>query len=144
MELRKGDLLFSDQRDLLDTEWVLEFLADTYWARDRSRELILRSFANSQTYGLYKITTDTDGVESRQQIGFCRITSDWATFAWLSDFLIHKKYQGKKIGQWMMSCLLEDPRLAGVKLGLNTSTAHSFYKKFGFEIREVMGLTVKP
>jgi GNAT superfamily N-acetyltransferase len=142
MEWRKDQLLFSDERNLLDIQMILEFLSGSYWAKERSPEKIHKSIVNSFPYGLYRLVGSKNGGQTQQQVGFCRITSDWAAVAWLSDFFVHPDHQGKGWGRWMMSCLLSDPRLRGLKLGLRTSTAHGFYEKFGFSRQEMLGLKI--
>ena len=109
----------------LDRDVICDFLARSYWANDRPRDIIERSLANSLVFGMY------DGTK---QIGLARVVTDYATFAWLCDVFIDKAYRGQNLGKWLMKSILDHPDLQGLRrFLLATRDAHGLYSQFGFE-----------
>lgn len=97
----------------------------SYWAKGRSREKIAKSIRNSLCFGLYT----ADG----QQVGFARVLSDFAVFAWIMDVFILEAYQRQGLGQMLMKAIMEHPDLQDLeRWGLGTKDAHGLYEKFGF------------
>lgn len=97
----------------------------SYWAKGRSREKIAKSIRNSLCFGLYT----ADG----QQVGFARVLSDFAVFAWIMDVFILEAYQRQGLGQILMKAIMEHPDLQDLeRWGLGTKDAHGLYEKFGF------------
>jgi predicted GNAT family acetyltransferase len=95
-----------------------------YWGQDLSSEEIMNSIHNSRAYGLY---------HQNKQIGFAKVLSDYARFAYLSDVFIAEKYRGKGLSIFLLKGILEDPIFADVKKWmLATRDAHGLYKKVGF------------
>jgi len=75
-------------------------------------------------FGLYKLT---------RQIGFARIVTDYATFAWLADVFIRREYRGLGLGKWLMEVIVLHPQLQGLNRWLlATKDAHELYRRFGF------------
>ena len=90
-EWRQGEYLISTEIGRLDLGLSHNFLANTsYWAEGRDLELVRRSIANSLNFGLYT---------SKQQVGFARVVTDYATFAWLADVFVLGDYRGQGLGQ---------------------------------------------
>lgn len=118
---------FTDDRDRMDFDAVFNLLARTYWASDRPRELQRRAFDHSICFSLLK---------SGQQIGFARVISDWATFAWIADVIIHPEHRASGLGKWMIDCLLQHPALETRSQWLATKDAHTLYERFGFSRTE--------
>jgi N-acetylglutamate synthase-like GNAT family acetyltransferase len=70
-----------------------------------------------------------------RQIGFARVISDYTTFAWLCDVIIHEDYRGKGIGKWLMESILAHPDLQGLRrFLLATRDAHGLYSQYGFTL----------
>lgn len=124
MEWHKQEFTISDDRRKLDIGWVAEALRQTYWASDRSNEVVAASCANSLCFGLYR---------GGEQIGFARLVTDEYTFAWLDDVLIDPAHRGSGLGTWLVKTALAHPlvKRVDVKL-LGTRDAHSLYEKLGF------------
>ncbi len=71
--------------------------------------------------------------QGNQQIGFARVVTDYAVFAWILDVFIIDEYQNKGIGKQLMTSIMDHPDLQNLqRWGLNTSDAHALYKKYGF------------
>lgn len=101
-----------------------EVIKASYWGDGRSDELNRRAFANSFCAGAY-----FDG----QQVGFARVITDYACFAYVADVIVWPDRRGLGIGKKLIQALLDHPELASVTgFSLRTSDAHSLYEKFGF------------
>lgn len=124
-EWQRGEYLISTDRDRLDLAFIHYFLSnDSYWARGRDFELVKRSISNSFNFGLYK---------GNQQIGFARVVTDYATFAWLADVFVLDEHQGQGLGKWLVEVIVSHPNLQGFRRWLlATRDAHELYRRFGF------------
>jgi len=124
-EWRRDRHVVSDDADRLDVAMISRFLADeSYWAEGRPRDLVERSIANSLNLGLY---------EDDRQLGFARVVTDRATFAWICDVLILSEARGKGLGTWLMECVIDHPDLHGLRrFMLATRDAHEVYRRVGF------------
>jgi GNAT superfamily N-acetyltransferase len=130
----KDKFIISYDTELLDIDVVFQLLSKTYWASNRTKEVINRSIKNSVSFGVY-----FDG----KQIGFARVVTDRAVFSWVLDVVIDENYRGNGLGKWLMNCILEHPELKCTKFALATSDAHDFYKKFMFKENECMTLKME-
>lgn len=119
----------TDDRCRMDFESVFEMLARTYWASDRPRELQRCAFDHSVCFSVFS---------QGRQIGFARVISDFATFAWVADVIIHPSHRGTGVGKWMVECILNHPSMATRSQWLATQDAHTLYEKFGFVRFEAM------
>ncbi|HEX8847058.1 MAG TPA: GNAT family N-acetyltransferase [Pyrinomonadaceae bacterium] len=124
-EYRRGDYLISTDRALLDLDVVRDYLSNSsYWATGRSLETIRRSVENSLAFGLY---------EGERQIGFARVITDYATFAWLADVFVLEEFRGRGLGTWLVETIIRHPQLQGFRRWvLATKDAHELYRRFGF------------
>src|SRR5262245_27196951 len=103
---RRGDLLISTDPTLLNVSLIHDFLANrSYWATGRPLEVVRRSFDNSLCFGMY---------ERERQVGFARVVTDRATFAWLCDVFVLEEYRGRGLSKWLIGCLVGHPDLQGV------------------------------
>lgn len=108
----------------MDVSWVVKVLQKTYWADDRSDEIIIKSMQNSNCIGVF----DKD-----KQIGFCRLITDFATTYYFCDAIVEESYRGKGIGSVMLNYIIEDDLYKNLRGILGTKDAHGFYEHFGFE-----------
>lgn len=125
---RRGEYFVSTERALLDLNVIHDYLSNqSYWATGRSVETIRRSIEHSLPFGLYMDAT-------RAQLGFARVITDYATFAWVADVFILDSARGQGLGKWMMEIILAHPELQGFRRWiLATKDAHELYRRFGFE-----------
>lgn len=123
-EWHRGGFCVSTDRSRLDAGLVHHYLsAVSYWAQDRSLATVVKSIEHSLCFGLY----DGGG-----QVGFARVVTDRATFAWLCDVFVLESHRGKGLGKWLVECVVAHPDLSGLKLFLlATRDAHSLYRKYG-------------
>jgi GNAT superfamily N-acetyltransferase len=123
-ERRRGEYAISTDPSRLDLGAVHAFLRDSYWAKGVPREVVERSVANSLCFGLYR---------GGEQVGFARVTSDRATFAYLADVFVLEEHRGRGLGKWLVETVLSHPELQGLRRWmLATADAHDLYRGYGF------------
>ena len=117
----------SDDPALLDLDIVHAFIAnESYWAKGIPKTLVERTIANSLCWGVY-----FEG----KQIGFARVISDKATFAYLCDVFIAAGHRGKGLSKALVATLLAHPDLQNLRRWmLVTADAQKLYEQFGFRI----------
>jgi GNAT superfamily N-acetyltransferase len=124
-ETRCGDCLISTDKSRLDLTVIHSFLTNSYWAKGISRELVARSLQHSLCFGVY----DGAGV----QVGFARVVSDFATYAYVADVFVLESHRGRGLGKGIMECIVRHPALQGLRRwNLTTRDAHPLYAQFGF------------
>lgn len=125
MEWNRIEFNLSDDKKKLQIEVIQKFLAeDSYWANSRTVEQTRRAIENSLCFGLY---------HDDQQIGFARVVSDFATFAYLGDVFVLQEFRGQGLSKWLMETIVSHPELQGLRRWvLATRDAHSLYEKYGF------------
>jgi GNAT superfamily N-acetyltransferase len=121
----RDEYLITTDRSRLDVALIHKFLSnESYWAGERSIEVVKRSIDNSLCFGVYVNT---------QQVGFARVVTDFATFAWLADVFVVSDHRGHGLAKWLMEVILAHPELQGFRRWvLATKDAHSLYARFGF------------
>ncbi len=118
----------SCDKSLLDVDVIHAFLTNCHWAKGISRELVEKSIRNSLCFGIYEMV---DGV--RTQVGFARVISDFATFAYLSDVFVLESHRGNDLSKQLLSEIMKHPELQGLRRWrLVTTNAHGLYEQFGF------------
>jgi GNAT superfamily N-acetyltransferase len=114
----------SCDRDKLDLGTVHGFLSTSYWSPGLPIEVLRRAIAGSLCFGLY---------HGNAQVGFARVVTDKATFAYLCDVFVLEEHRGKKLGRWLMESVASHPDLQGLRrFVLVTRDAHGLYEQFGF------------
>lgn len=102
--------------------WLSE---ESYWARGRTRDTVERSLANSMCFG---------ALHDDELVGFARVVTDRATFAWLCDVFVTPAHRGRGVGSALVAAAVGHPDLAGLqRMVLATADAHDLYRRFGFE-----------
>jgi GNAT superfamily N-acetyltransferase len=125
-EVREMELLISDDKAMLDRALIHRYLSEySYWARGVPREIVDRSIEHSLCFGVYR---------GGQQIGFARVVTDFATFAWLADVFIAEEGRGHGFSKKLVAAVLAHPKLQGLRrFMLGTLDAHGLYARFGFK-----------
>jgi GNAT superfamily N-acetyltransferase len=124
VEHRQAEFVISTDNERLDLDLVHGFLTQCYWAKEIPREVVARSIENSLCFGVYG-----DG----KQVGFARVISDSATYAYIGDVFVRESYRGRGLGKWLMACIMQHPWLQGLRRwSLVTQDAHGLYSQFGF------------
>ena len=127
VESRRDGFVISTDSARLDLHAVHKFLAaDSYWARQIPFETFARSAENSLCFGIY----DAEG----GQVGFARVISDFATFAYIADVFVLDAHRGRGLGKLLMESIMQHPQLQGLRRWvLTTRDAHGLYAQFGFQ-----------
>ena len=127
MEETRGDLLISTDPARLDLDVVHGYLSgESYWARGVPRDRLERALAHSLCFGLYR---------GERQIGFARVVTDRATFAYLADVFVLPEHSGKGVAKKLLRTILAHPDLQGLRrFLLATKDAHGLYAQFGFKL----------
>lgn len=117
-------IVYSDDPARLDLPRVHRWLASSYWSPGVARRTVERAIAGSHALGAFR---DAD------QVGFARMISDRATFAWLADVWVDESVRGQGIGRAMVGWFLDHPDYADLRrIGLVTADAHGVYAALGF------------
>ena len=121
--IRNGSSISTDP-SRLDRALIHEFLGRSYWAAGIPREVVDRSIDSAMCFGVF------DGTS---QVGFARVITDHATFAYLADVFVLPAHRGQGLSKWLMECVLAHPELQGLRrFLLGTRDAHGLYAQFGF------------
>ena len=108
-----------------DLEAIHRFLTQSYWSPGVPRTVVERAITNSLCFGI---------LLEGQQIGFARVITDKATFAYLADVYVLPEHRGQGLSLRLMEQIIRYPDLQGLRrMMLATRDAHSLYEKFGFK-----------
>lgn len=122
---RRQEILLSTDKSKLDITTIHNFLKTSYWAEDILMSVVEKSISNSLCFGIYELD---------KQIGFSRVISDYATFAYLADVFILEAYRGQGLGKWLIKSILEYSELQNLRTWLlSTADAHELYRQFEFK-----------
>ena len=125
ISVEKGEFRISSDKSELQFDVIQRYLVeDSYWAKGRSEEQTRTAIENSLCFGLYL---------ADKQIGFARVVSDQATFAYVGDVFVLPEHCGQGLGKWIMETIVAHPDLQGLRRWiLATKDAHRLYEQFGF------------
>lgn len=120
----RGEYEISTDPQRLDVAAVHAYLTQSYWSPGIPRAMVERTIANSLCFGLYC---------GAEQVGFARVVTDRATFAYLADVFILDPHRGKGLSKWLMEFVTGHEDLQGLRrFMLATKDAHGLYRQFGF------------
>lgn len=126
VESVRGEYTVSTDRSRIDLRAVHAFLSQSYWSPGVPEAVVRRAIAGAICFGIY---------HGSEQVGFARVITDQATYAYLSDVYVLESHRGRGLAKWMMSVIMAHPALQGLRrFSLSTRDAHALYKQFGFEI----------
>lgn len=117
--------VFSNDKQKLQAEVIHHYLSkESYWAQNIPRELVERSIAGSECFGVY---------HDNRQVGFARVITDHTSFGYLADVFILSEHRGKGLSRELMAFIMAYPPFKQFRrFMLATRDAHGLYKKFGF------------
>lgn len=114
----------SDDKSLLQIDIIHNYLKQSYWSEGIPKEIVERSIVGSMCFGIY---------HNNAQVGFARVISDKATFAYLADVFILKEHRKQGLSKRLMEFILTHPDLQELRGWLlGTKDAHGLYEQFGF------------
>lgn len=104
---------------------IHQYISRSYWAKDIPFSTMKKAVENSLCFGVFSNTGE--------QVGFARVITDKATFAYLADVFILENHRGKGLSKWLMDNIIEHPELQGLRrMVLATRDAHGLYNQYGF------------
>jgi GNAT superfamily N-acetyltransferase len=116
----------SSKNEDMNLSVVHGYISQSYWAKGIPLETMAKAIENSLCFGIF--------LNSGEQVGFSRMVTDKATFAYLADVFILEEHRGKDLGKWLMKTILDHPQLQGLRrMTLATRDAHRLYEQFGFK-----------
>ena len=117
-------IVYDDDRARLDVDRIHGWLASSYWSPGIAKSLVEKVIAGSHCLGAYR---------GDDQIGFARMITDHAIFAWLADVWVDESARGYRIGHGLVQWFLDHPDFAGIRrFALVTADAHGLYADMGF------------
>ncbi|MGI8811303.1 MAG: GNAT family N-acetyltransferase [Pyrinomonadaceae bacterium] len=124
-EVSRGGFLITTDQQRLDLNTIHAFFVnDSYWAQNRTIEQTERAMENSICFGVF---------QAEKQVGFARVVSDLATFAYVGDVFILAEYRGHGLSKWLMETIVNYSELQGLRRWvLATRDAHGLYSQFEF------------
>lgn len=124
-EWTRGEFVISTDRSRVDVEAVHRFLStDSYWSPGIPLEVVRRALEHSLPFGVYR---------GRELVGFARVTTDFASFAYLADVFVLESARGQGLGKWLVETIMAHPDLQGLRRWmLATRDAHGLYAQHGF------------
>jgi len=124
MTLSRGEFTLSWDPAAQQPERIHAYLTQSYWAEGIPLALVRKSMEHSLCFGVFA---------NGEQIGFARVVTDRATYAWLADVYVLEAYRGRGLASWLLEAVLAHPELQGLRrFALATRDAHKLYERFGF------------
>ncbi len=125
---------------LLQLARVHEFLSGkAYWCLGIPFEKVARAASNSLCFGVYRLRETAQDPAAAQptsnlvQVGYARVVTDYATFAWICDVYIEESARGEGLSKKLMAFIMKHPSLQNLRrVCLATHDAHTLYEQFGF------------
>jgi N-acetylglutamate synthase-like GNAT family acetyltransferase len=112
--------------DEMDIDVIHTFISKSYWAKDIPKSVLQKALAHSLCFGVF--------TNENQQVGFARLITDRATYAYLADVFIIDEFRGLGLSRALMTNIVSHPDLQGLRrMVLATRDAHGLYAKFGFK-----------
>lgn len=109
----------------IDLDLVHRFLSQqSHWARGIDRATVERSLRHSLCFAVLR-----DGA----QIGFARVVTDRATFAYVCDVFVLASERGRGAARRLVEAVLAHPDLQGLRrMALTSRDAQGLYERAGF------------
>lgn len=116
----------STDRNELDFDVIYQFISQSYWAKGIPKSTMQKALDHSLCFGVFNA--------EQQQVGFARLITDYATFAYLSDVFIVEQYRGCGLSKFLIETVVSHPDVQGLRrMMLATRDAHGLYAQYGFK-----------
>lgn len=131
-EVSNGNYFITTNNSKLDVNVIHCYLSEeSYWAKEIPKNIVEKAIANSLCFGLFY--KDEQIMPNGRQVGFARLITDKATFAYLADVFVLKEHRGKGLGKWLMKIIQAHPELQNLRRWiLTTKDAHGLYEQLGW------------
>lgn len=124
MEWTQGEFIITTDKERIDIAYVHAFLSQSYWAKGIPIKTVELSIKGALCFSIHC---------NERQVGFARVVTDEATFAYLADVFIDEAYRGRELSKWLMERIVNYPSLQGLRrFMLATRDAHGLYSQYGF------------
>ena len=125
MELTKDEYSITTDRKRLDLDAIHAFISRSFWAEGIPKETMAKAIANSLCFGVF---------DGPSQVGFARVVTDRATYAYLCDVYVLESHRARGLGKWLIEAVMAHPDLQGLRrFQLVTRDAHGLYARYGFD-----------
>ena len=122
---QRGEYTITTDQDSLDVRAIHAFLTRSYWSPGVPLAVVQRAISNSICFGL---------LHAEAQVGFARVVTDKASFAYLADVYVLEGHRGKGLATWLIGIIQAHEALQGLRrFMLATRDAHGLYRQFGFK-----------
>jgi len=136
MAVNTHNFTISTDKSKLNFNVIYNFIANSYWAKRIPKSVMQKAIDNSMCFGVYSV--------HNEQVGFARVVTDYATFAYLADVFITPDLQGNGLSKLLVKTIVEHPDLQGLRrFLLATSDAHGLYAQYGFKPIDNPGLLMQ-
>lgn len=126
MNANRQKYTISTDKNKLNFNVIYHFIANSYWAKGIPKSVMQKAIDNSMCFGVYSA--------NNEQVGFARVVTDNATFAYLADVFIIPDLQGNGLSKLLVKTIVEHPELQGLRrFLLATADAHGLYAQYGFK-----------
>jgi len=120
----EGEFVVSTDPEAVDVDAVHAYLTRAYWSAGIPRETVARAIEGSIPFSV---------LHNGTQVGFARVITDRATFAYLADVYVLEEYRGRGLSLKLMDAVVAHPDLQGLRrFLLVTRDAHGLYRRYGF------------
>jgi GNAT superfamily N-acetyltransferase len=124
-EFSNGRYSITTDAQRLDIDAIHAYLNRSFWAEGIPKATVAKAIAHSLCFGLF---------DGDKQVGFARVVTDRATFAYLCDVYVLETHRGHGLGKWLIETVMAHPDLQGLRrFQLVTRDAHGLYSRHGFE-----------
>ena len=126
LSVTRDNYLITTDKTQLDLHAVHQYLCnESYWSPGIPFETVKKAAEHSLTFIV---------LCGEEQVGYARIISDYATFAYLGDVYILDAHRGKGLSKWLMETIMAHPQLQGLRRWcLATRDAHGLYAQYGWK-----------
>lgn len=125
LEVRDGNIRVTTDRQSFQMEVIHGFLSSSYWAEQIPLEVVERCIRCSWCFAVF---------DGDRQVGFARVITDFATYAYIADVFILESHRGRGLSKFLMKTIREAPPLQNLRRwNLLTKDAHGLYEQFGFK-----------
>jgi GNAT superfamily N-acetyltransferase len=126
INITKEGYLITTDKSLMQPETIHRWLSTkAYWCKDIPYDTVKLAFDNSYCAGVLK---------EGKQVGYARLITDYATFAYLADVYLEEEHRGKGLSKQMMNTLMEEDWVKKLRrIMLATVDAHTLYRGYGFK-----------
>jgi GNAT superfamily N-acetyltransferase len=124
-EQKRAGYRISADVGAMDLDAIHAYLSGSYWAKEIPKQRLAKALSGSLCFGVFS--------EENAQVGFARVVTDRATFAYLCDVYVLEEHRGRGLAAWLMEAVVAHQDLQGLRrFVLATRDAHGLYEKFGF------------